>query len=224
MINDLPELITDGPILNETGLVHRVLEPAGPGPYPTVVMLHGRSGNEDVMWLFNRLTPVNWLKIAPRGIVSAPHGGFSWLQQEFGAWPSLSAFDTAVDAVYHFLESLPRVYNADPDRIYLMGFSQGAATSFAITMRHPGLVQAIAGLVGFLPGDCRQPLYLEALRELPIFMAVGKNDPLIPYEQTLICAQTLRQADVQLTYHEYNTGHKLNAQGFKDLQAWWAER
>ena len=33
-------------------LTHRVARPAGPGPHPTVLMLHGRSGDENVMWVF----------------------------------------------------------------------------------------------------------------------------------------------------------------------------
>jgi phospholipase/carboxylesterase len=105
-----------------------------------------------------------------------------------------------------------------------MGFSQGAATSYATAMSHPGIVQAVAGLVGFVPADCQQSAYLDGLRELPIFMAVGNKDPLIPVERTSDCARVLRQAGAQLTYREYDTGHKLNNQGFRDLQAWWADR
>jgi phospholipase/carboxylesterase len=221
---NLPKLIDQGPLLQSSGLVHRVLKPSGKGPHPTLVMLHGRTGNEDVMWLFEHVSPGDWLKITPRGIVADPRGGYSWLQQEYGTWPSLEAFETAVTALQGFLQALPAQYNADPQRMYLMGFSQGAATSYATALHHPALVQAIAGLVGFMPGDCKRPSFHKALRELPIFMAVGTNDPLIPREQSSECALTLRQAGAQLTYREYNTGHKLNSQGFQDLRAWWLDR
>lgn len=216
-----PLLIDSGPILTEMGLIHNVLEPAGPGPYRTVVMLHGRYGNEDAMWLFAKTTPVNWLKIAPRGLLAEPRGGFSWVYQEYGVWPDLPVFDTAVSAVARFLLALPRVYNADPDHIYLMGFSQGAAVSYATAMRHPGIARAIAGLVGFVPDACAETGNLAALADLPIFMAVGRADKIIPYERSLGCAATLRHANANLAYNEYDTGHKLNAQGMRDLQHWW---
>ena len=222
--SEVPKLIDDGPLLNKSSLVHRVLEPAGTDPHPTLVMLHGRTGNEDVMWLFERLSPRHWLKIAPRGIISDPRGGYSWLQQEYGSWPAIEAFEQAVGALHRFLQALPAIYGADPRQIYLMGFSQGAATSYATAMSHPGLVQAVAGLVGFVPADCQQPANLNSLRELPIFMAVGSKDPLIPTDQSSHCAQVLRQAGAQLTLREYDTGHKLNGQGFRDLQTWWADR
>jgi phospholipase/carboxylesterase len=219
-----PELIDRGPLLTELGLVHKVLEPSGPGPYRTVVMLHGRFGDEDVMWIFQKSTPAHWLKIAPRGLLAEPSGGYSWVFQEYGVWPELSAFDTASTAVAHFLRALPRVYNADPDHIYLMGFSQGAAVSYATAMGNPALVRGIAGLVGFVPEACATPETLAPLEQMPIFMAVGLKDKLVPYERALGCAEVLRQANVQLTYNEYDTGHKLNAQGMRDLHDWWHQR
>ena len=195
-----PELIDSGPLLTELGLVHKVLEPPGAGPYRTVVMLHGRYGDEDVMWIFRKSTPAHWLKIAPRGLLAEPSGGFSWVYQEYGVWPELPAFETAATAVTHFLHALPRVYNADPEQLYLMGFSQGAAVSYATAMRHPGLVQAIAGLVGFIPDACAAPDNLAALDDVPIFMAVGFDDKLVPYERSLGCAEVLRQANARLEF------------------------
>lgn len=218
-----PLLVADGPAVRETGLVHRVLEPSGPGPYPTVVMLHGRYGNEDVMWIFRKTVPANWLMIAPRALVP-DHGGYSWLRQEGGFWPPLAAFDTAVDAVVRFVESLSRVYNADLEQIYLMGFSQGAAVAYATAMRRPDLVQAIAGLVGFVPESCESSPQFTALQDLPIFMAVGREDERVPYERAQACAQTLRLAGANLEYHEYDTGHKVNSQGLQDLANWWSRR
>jgi phospholipase/carboxylesterase len=172
------------------------------------------------MWIFRNVTPVHWLKIAPRAIVDEGDGRYSWIHQPYGSWPELPAFDDAVDAVTHFLHALPRVYNADPDQLYLIGFSQGAAVSYATALAHPGIVRAIAGLVGFIPSACGDHSELTALAELPIFMAAGREDEVIPLERTLGCAETLREANVNLSYHEYDTGHKLNRQGFNDLAAW----
>jgi phospholipase/carboxylesterase len=219
-----PDLIDSGPLLTELGMVHKVLEPAGAGPYRTVVMLHGRFGDEDMMWVFRRSTPAHWLKITPRGLLADENGVYSWISQKYGEWPDLAAFDAASTAVARFLEALPRVYNADPDHIYLMGFSQGAALSYATAMRNPGLVRAIAGLVGFMPEACDNPDILAPLEELPIFMAVGLEDKLVPHERSLGCADVLRQANAQLSYNEYNTGHKLNARGMSDLHEWWYQR
>ncbi|MFQ5398315.1 MAG: alpha/beta hydrolase [Anaerolineae bacterium] len=219
-----PQLISEGPAVTAAGLVHRVWQPAAPGPHPTVVMLHGRSGNEDVMWIFARTAPETWLMVAPRGIKRDPRGGYAWHPRGRDEWPALHQFDDAVAAVVRFIRALPPLYGADPARIYLMGFSQGAATAYATALRHPGLVQGIAGLVGFVPVECDAALETAPLQGLPLFMAAGRNDPLIPIARTAACAQTLRDAGAQLAYHEYDTGHKLSAQGMRDLKAWWEAR
>lgn len=219
-----PKLIDSGIGKLKSGLTHRVWLPQTPGPRPTVVMLHGRSGDENVMWIFAKTIPPDWLVVAPRGIKPDPTGGYDWRPRSQNEWPTLADFDEAVTAVAHFINSLPELYDANPKHIYLMGFSQGAATAYATALRQPGLVQGIAGLVGFVPTECDSALEDSPLVDLPIFMAVGKRDPLIPAQRSAGCAQTLTMAGTQLEYHEYDTGHKLNAAGLQDLKAWWAER
>ncbi len=216
--------VADGPALDTAGLIHRVRKPAHPGPHRTVVMLHGRSGDENVMWIFASTVPLDWLLVAPRGLKPDPDGGYTWLPRRRDEWPSLAMFDEAVAAVVRLIRALPDLYHADPQHIYLMGFSQGAATAYAIAMRQPGLAKGIAGLVGFVPGDCGEALSAAPLKGLPVFMAVGKQDPLIPLERSEECAWTLRQAEALLDYHAYDTGHRLSAEGMRDLKRWWRER
>lgn len=216
-----PRLVDEGPALERAGLLHRVLQPQGEGPHPTVVMLHGRSGNEDVMWIFRRAAPPDWLLVAPRGIKEDRAGGYSWRIREKEEWPTLVQFDVAVGAVVDFIETLPDLYDADLQQLYLMGFSQGAATAYAVAMHYPDLIQGIAGLVGFLPMECDDIVSAGALEDMPIFMAVGKEDDRIPYQRSLSCAHTLHLAGADLDYHEYEMGHRLNSQAMRDLRRWW---
>jgi phospholipase/carboxylesterase len=216
-----PKLVSEGADIDNGGLIHRVLEPSQPGPHPTVVLLHGRSGDENAMWIFSRVLPEDWLVVAPRGIKPDPAGGWAWHPRQRDEWPALAMFDPAVTAVTNFISSLPELYRADPERIYLMGFSQGAATAYALAMGHPGLVQGIAGLVGFVPVECAAAIETVVLKDLPIFMAAGRSDHYIPFTRTQGCAQTLRDSGADLTFRDYDTGHRLTAQGMRDLQSWW---
>jgi phospholipase/carboxylesterase len=216
-----PRLVESGPAVRQSGLIHRKRQPGGPGPHPAVVMLHGRSGDEDAMWIFARTVPDEWLLAAPRAIKPDPRGGYAWHPRRPDEWPTLEQFGEAVSAVAQFVRALPTLYDADPDRIYLMGFSQGAATAYATAMLHRGLVQGIAGLVGFVPVACGTAVETRQLQGLPILMVVGKQDPLIPYERSQGCAETLREAGADLTYHSYESGHRLNAEAMRDLKTWW---
>ena len=192
MNSDGPLLVDQGPDLESTGLIHRVLPANGPGPHPTIVMLHGRSGNEDAMWIFTQTLPANWLVVAPRGIKPDLAGGYAWQPRQRDEWPTLATFKDAVEAVSDFMRALPAAYNADPALIYLMGFSQGAATAYATAMTYPDLVKGIVGLVGFVPVQCDTVVETAVLKDLPIFMAVGTNDPFIPHARAKNCASTLQ--------------------------------
>lgn len=215
--------IEAGPELAATGLVHELELPATPGPYPTAVMLHGRFGNETVMWVFRRTIPRHWLVVSPRALLADPEGGHSWRIQPYGAWPPLDAFDPAAEALDRFLSALPALYNADPDRTVLMGFSQGAAAAFALAVRRPGLAQGIAGLMGFAPPA--EPAEIAGMMAgLPVFLAGGTRDPLVPAAQSQRTLEWLRLAGAEVEYHAYETGHKMTAEGLRDLQAWWRER
>lgn len=224
MTRSEPDLVDGRDALARAGLLHRVAVPDGEGPHPTVLMLHGRSGNEGVMWIFSQAVPEEWLLVAPRAIKEDPRGGYSWRIRQKDEWPTLAQFDVPVGAVVDFIQALPELYNADLDRLYLMGFSQGAALSFAITMHHPQMIRGVAALVGFLPMECDDLTTASALEEMPVFMAVGKQDPRIPYERSLSCAHTLHLAGADLDYHEYDMEHRLNAEAMRDLKQWWQAR
>lgn len=220
-LND-SQLIHTGPEMFEAGLAHRLQLPDGPGPYPTAIMVHGRLGNEDVMWVFRKVVPRPWLVVAPRALY-ADHDMYSWHIQEKGEWAELADFDPSVAALARFMHAMTRLYNADPDRMYLMGFSQGAAVSVALALRHPELVRGLASLVGFAPGAAADEID-GRLAGLPVFMAAGAEDETIPYDVTQHSKALLERAGADLEYHEYKTGHKLTSAGVKDLRAWFNAR
>lgn len=215
------------PILveDETAVLpHRVLKPNKPGPHPTVVMIHGQWGSEDVMWIFSQTLPQDWLVVAPRAIVDEGDGRYSWHPRQKDEWPTLSTFATAVDTLEQFIDTLPELYEANPNQIYLMGFSQGAAAAFALAIRTPEKVQGIASLVGFIPRQIDEAIETARLADLPVFMVVGKEDERIPLEIARECGKVVRATGAYLEYREYETGHKLNGAAMRKLKSWWTER
>lgn len=189
--------------------------------------MHGRHGNEDVPWIFARNIPENWLIVSPRAIEFDPETdehetGYSWMLMRETGWPEFSEFDGAVQALSDFILSLPDVYNADPDNIILMGFSQGAATALCTAVSHPNICRGIASLVGFIPELVGDQLAEQPLNNLPIFMAIGERDDRVSLPVAEQSRDTLMGAGAELTWDIYKTGHKLNSQGMRDLAAWLA--
>ncbi len=115
---------------------------------------------------------------------------------------------------------LPEVYPVDASRIVLMGFSQGAAMCYALTLASPTVVAATAALAGFLPDLARQWIIPGRLDGKPIFIVHGLNDTTVPIEEAVRAREALALAGANVSYHEYAIGHKLSAQGMRDLKVW----
>ena len=216
-----PQLITQGGAVELSGLVHRVRIPNTPGPYRTLILLHGRYGTEDVMWLFARKMPENWLIVAPRAYIPEA-GGFSWVEPS-SEIPTMASFAGGVEKMVHFMAQMPALYDADPNEFHFMGFSQGAALSLALALQQKASIKAVASLVGFVPLGADELIWDLPIENMPAFMSVGREDERVPLDLSRRSAELLLNAGADLSYEEYDVGHKLNSQGIRDLNEWWEQ-
>ena len=211
--------VTSGPAYEKLGLVHRVHVPPGDGPFPTLVMLHGLSGTEDVTWIFARAAGPEWLIISPR----APHptkDGYSWNALDEEGKTDKTDLQIGLDALTHFIDALPAVYHMDHKHLVLLGFSQGAAMAHVYGTTHP--VSGIASLAGFIPAELANNL--PPLHTLPALILHGTKDVTVPISIARKNRDQLIAAGAKVTYLEMETGHKLSTAGMAELKRWLAER
>jgi len=55
---------------------------------------------------------------------------------------------------------------------------------------------------------------------VPIFMAHGRDDSLIPIERATISRETLRAAGYKLEWHDYAMEHAVCREEIEDIAAW----
>ena len=202
--------------------VMRIRVPEGTPPFPVVLLLHGFTGDETSMWVFAPRLPVKALLIALRGIFPTPLGGYSWVNQKIHKYPSLREFDTAI----HSLDSLLKPINfpdGDLSNIRMVGFSQGAAFMFGYALRYPERISALAGLSGFVPEDSGSVIHTRPLAGKKVFLAHGTRDELVPIERARASATQLDEAGAEVSYCEYEMGHKLGAACFKSMGEWFKQ-
>ena len=202
--------------------VLKIHQPEGPGPYPVIVMNHGWTGNEDVMWIFGARLPKDVLLIAPRAPYVSRHpdyGGYSWVDDPAGNWSSLDDFRPAVAAMDQLLDDLSGEYNGDFSQVGLVGFSQGAALSYAYALLHPDRVSKLAGLAGFLPERCEEEVAKRPLAGKSILLAHGSRDETVPPEMAEKAAEMMRKAGGEVRLCVDDVGHKLGSSCFRELKA-----
>jgi phospholipase/carboxylesterase len=165
-------------------------EPAGE-PAGALVLLHGRGADErDLFPLLDLLDPERrLLGVTPGGPHHLPPGGRHWYALGGIPTPDPATFAATAPRLAAFLDGLP----VPMDRVVLGGFSQGTVMSYAMSLG-PGRPRP-AGLVamsGFLPRVAGWPLEPERLRGVPVGIAHGSLDPVIP-------AQFAAEAEATLT-------------------------
>jgi phospholipase/carboxylesterase len=205
------------PGYDATGLIHCILLPQEAGanrPVPAVVMVHGWGGDESVMWIFKQVIPVGVAIITPRAPIGLDEGGAIWFQRDG------QGLQKAVVRLEHFLAGLPDVYPLEPERLLLMGFSQGTAVINSLVMTRPVAVSGVASLSGQLPEGMGEQNQVDSLAGLPVFIAHGTEDDTIPLGEAQRTRDAYTRLGAAVTYGEYRVGHKLNSQGMGDLKMW----
>jgi len=107
--------------------------------------------------------------------------------------------------------------------IVLAGFSQGGAMAIHTALRHPDRLAGVMALSCSLP--LAEALAAEAApanRDVPIFMAHGTHDPMIPMARALRARETLAGLGYRLEWHEYPMPHSVCREEIRDISAWLA--
>ncbi len=113
----------------------------------------------------------------------------------------------------------------DSARIVLAGFSQGGAIALHLGLRYPRRIAGILALSTYLP--LPQSLSHEAASmqdKLPIFIAHGSRDPLIPEKFGDRSAKILETAGYLVDYHTYPMEHAVCAEEIRDISDWIQKR
>ena len=211
------------PFVRQVGsLIFRERAAQGAGRHPLQLLLHGWTGDENSMWVFSARLPKDTWLVAPHGLYPAPLGGYSWSSPQVRrTWPELRCFSPGGRGAGR----MPHTRNfpgADLVEIDVIGFSQGAALAYAFALLHPERVRALVGLAGFLPDGVAaflgssQPLRRQPA--LPVFIAHGTQDELVPVTLARRSVEMLQQAGAEVTYCEDEVGHKLSADCFCGLE------
>ena len=202
------------------GWVVRIRKPSGSGPFPVLLMLHGWTGDENSMWVFASRLPAHALLVAPRGLYPATQAGYSWQAEHSRVWPWVDDFMPAVERIYEKISG-GSIHEGDFSQFHLIGFSQGAALAYTFSILHPEKVTSLAGLSGYLPDGADSWIRPDRLKGLPVFIAHGSTDALVPVERARASAEMLEKAGAIVTYCEENVGHKLSAKCFHGLEAFY---
>lgn len=111
------------------------------------------------------------------------------------------------------------------DKILLAGFSQGGAIASHTAMRLPQRVAGLMALSTYLPlqryfADEVASKIGDDFRNLPIFMAHGSGDTVLPMALGERSRDLLQANGFNIDWHEYPMAHAVCAQEIDDIRSW----
>ncbi len=113
----------------------------------------------------------------------------------------------------------------DSNRILLAGFSQGGAMALYAGLRYEKPLNGILALSAYLPLPQQfQKEVSPANQNIPIFMAHGKHDPVLPMTLGYQTYQLLKKSGHPIDWHEYDMDHQVCPEEIEDIGRWLTKR
>ena len=113
----------------------------------------------------------------------------------------------------------------ESDRIVIAGFSQGGAIVLHNALRNSHKFAGMMALSTYLPLPKTIDAEVDDVADagdtsLPVFMAHGTFDPMIPYQGGRHSAARLEQLGYRVDWHEYPMAHGVCPQEISDIRDW----
>jgi phospholipase/carboxylesterase len=206
-------------------LIHRE-RPASGDPAGLLILHHGRGADErDLLGLADVLDPQRRLHVVtPRGPLTVPGwGGYHWYTVPRVGYPDPETFRRAYVSLAAFHDEVWERTGIAPERTVLGGFSMGSVMSYALGLA--GERPSPAGILafsGFIPSVEGWQPDLGSRPELPVFIAHGRQDPIMDVAFARRAAELLVAAGLTVSYHESDAGHQIDPSHIPAAVQWLA--
>lgn len=214
----------------ELSLHHLIELPTPPQPHesrvlnPAILALHGRGSNEgDLIELAPHLDEhLFW--VSPRAPLLLGPNSYEWYRVGVIGRPDPDQVFSAIETIDRFIDEILAAYPLDPQRLFLLGFSQGSLLSMCFALTHPGRVAGVIAQSGYIPNGVELEIDEAGVKGKPFLLTHGEQDTLIPVQWGRASRDRLRQLGVDLTYQEFQMGHTVSMESLEVISQWLAKQ
>jgi len=207
--------------------LHHLLRPNtnGESHPPALFMLHGFGSNEEDLFSFASELPGDLFVISLRAPYELPPYGNAWYAINFeaprGKWNDVGQAIKSRELLLETIDQAIVKYGLDPDRISLLGFSQGSILSYALALSYPERIKCVIALSGYVDPEMLLPDYRDKdLSGLRIYASHGQVDMVIPVSWAQQAADFIDSLGIEHRYREFPIGHGVSPENLADFRAW----
>lgn len=204
--------------------------PHGAKP-PLLMLLHGVGSNEEELFALAPQLDPRFYVLSLRGPYEIAPGQFGWYELSFtprGQAPNEQQAEESRNLLAQFITQAVEHYEAAPELVFLLGFSQGGSLCLATLLTEPTGIRGVVAIAArLLPGLLKpgSPLggkLAEApdLQKRSLFLGHGISDQVTPIETARGVEGILARAPLEMTYREYEMGHEIGERCLRELDVW----
>jgi phospholipase/carboxylesterase len=191
---------------------------------PLVIFLHGYGSNEADLIGMKFQLPAQYNYLSVQAPLALGEGRYQWFRKKGEGAYNGETDDLKVSGqkLRDFIAQAAQKYHADPDKVYLIGFSQGAMMTYEVGLRSPTPVGGIAALSGRVLPVVKSELNTgHSDPSLNIFIGHGTADNVVPYKGGADANALLQSLSYKPQFHAYSgVGHSISRAELEDLNAW----
>lgn len=191
--------------------------------YPLLIGLHGygdKAMNFSALWRYLEGEEV---------IFAVPEAPYPFTEGEIGfSWgPSVPMESPVAEEAYQLVmqyinglqDELAHTYNIGPT--WLLGFSQGAYTSYILGLKNPGRYAGLVACGGALLPELLTDMDYKASGDLKVIISHGKQDRVIGYEEALAAERILEEKGLQqIRFDSFEGGHSVSPNALRMWLDW----
>jgi phospholipase/carboxylesterase len=203
---------------DDLGFIHAYEPGTGESSATTLLLLHGTGGNETDLVPLGRMIAPGATLISPRGKVleNGMPRFFKRLAEGVFDQEDLKA---RTAELREFITAAEQAYNVEPGSMTAVGYSNGANIAASLLLTYPDALQRAVLLRAMVPFE------MEVLPDLSgksVLISAGKQDQLIPADQTEVLAGMLRDAGADVSLEWLAPGHGLVREDVDRAREWLA--
>ena len=190
---------------------------------PLLILLHGYGSNELDLFSFADELPETLVIVSLRAPYEMGHGGYAWydinLDSKNNKFSDLSQARKSLQKITTTIDYIKTKHNTNPNNTFLLGFSQGAILSYALSFNFPNKIEHVIALSGYLnseliPKENTQKIHTD------YYISHGAVDQVIPIEWARKAGPFLDSKGLKNEYSEYPVGHGVAPQNFFSFKKW----
>jgi phospholipase/carboxylesterase len=192
----------------DLGFVHRFVAAGDETSTETLVVLHGTGGDE------NDLIGIGQA-IAPGAAILSPRGNVL----ENGAPRFFKRLAEGVFELARFIRAAVSKYALNPERVFALGYSNGANVASSAMFIDPTLFQ---GAILFRSMLVFEPDNRSDLSGTAVLISAGRMDPIVPVKSVERLVELFERSGAEVTLKWQAAGHNLAPSEIREAADWLA--